>query len=78
MFIRGPAFNSFFPIQTRRLLEIGVYKRAVFNPIHTWLFWLVLYRRGGGGGVGEGPLTPCNSFVFKVRQLKFCSEILSG
>ena len=23
-----------------------------FNPIHTWLFWLVWYRGGGGGGEG--------------------------
>ena len=33
---------------------------------------------GGGGGGGEGCFlpTPFNSFVFKVRHLKFCKELL--
>ena len=44
------------------------------NPISTGLFCLIV-ALGGGGGVFSTPFH--NSFVFKVRLLKFCTEILS-
>ena len=49
-------------------------RRRYINPISTWLFCLVV-ALGGGGGVENTPFH--NSFVFKVRLLKFCTEILS-
>ena len=45
-----------------------------FNHISTGLFCLVV-ALGGGGGCFPPPFH--NSFVFKVRLLKFCTEILS-
>ena len=45
---------------------------SLFNPISTGLFCLVVAL--GGGGVFSTPLR--NSFVFKVRLLKFCTEVL--
>ena len=49
-----------------------IYKRYDnFNPISTGLFCLVVAL----GGVFSTPFH--NSFVFKVRLLKFCTEILS-
>ena len=32
----------------------------------------------GWCSTGSFPPTPCNSFVFKVRRLKFCTELLWG
>ena len=43
-----------------------------FNPISTGLFCLVVAL---GGGCFPPPFH--NSFVFKVRLLKFCTELLS-
>ena len=44
----------------------------LLNPISTGLFCLVVAL---GGGVFSTPFR--NSFVFKVRLLKFCTELLS-
>ena len=46
------------------------------NPIHTGLFLAGVVPGGGGGG--RFPPPPCNSFVFQVRRLKFCTELLWG
>ena len=45
----------------------------VLNPISAWLFGCKWCSTGGGGGVFH-PLH--NSFVFKARLLKFCTELL--
>ena len=47
--------------------------KPTLNPISTGLFCLVVAL--GGGGCFPPPFH--NSFVFKVRLLKFCTEILS-
>ena len=55
-------------------LIIDVIDYKMFNPISTGLFCLVV-ALGGGGGCFPPPFY--DSFVFKVRLLKFCTELLS-
>ena len=59
--------------RNKRLIACSLcYFVCYFNPISTGLFCLVV-------ALGEGCFPPPfhNSFVFKVRLLKFCTEILS-
>ena len=59
---------------TIELVANRIYDRLtiLLNPISTGLFCLVVAL---GGGCFPPPFH--NSFVFKVRLLKFCTEILS-
>ena len=51
-------------------LMMRISRSLILNPISTGLFCLVV-------ALGGGVFSFHNSFVFKVRLLKFCTEILS-
>ena len=56
-----------------RINQLQKQVKEELNPISTGLFCLVVAL--GGGGCFPPPFY--NSFVFKVRLLKFCTELLS-
>ena len=64
-----------------RLKFLSVSVRVSENQNHVRLFvYLTLFIPGFLAGVVPGcfPPTPCNSFVFKVGRVKFCTELLWG
>ena len=71
---QGDPLSSLLYIIVAEALSNLIRTNKDINPISTGLFCLVV-ALGGGGGVFSTPFH--NSFVFKVRLLKFCTEILS-
>ena len=76
--VLGPSFRDCKSLQGGQKawggcpLPILEERHQRFNPISTGLFCLVVSL---GGGCFPPPFH--NSFVFKVRLLKFCTELLS-